>query len=138
MKEVIHGVLCNAVEAMPDGGTVWIEAGVVSEGAACGFLETGPHTVTSIRLNIRDQGHGIAEADLGRIFDPYFSTKQRGIQKGMGLGLTQAYAVIEQHRGQLRVSSAKGNGTTVEIVLPVAAKSPSVDHPGKEPECRIR
>ena len=73
-----------------------------------------------LKISIKDQGKGIPEEHLGRIFDPYFSTKERGVQKGMGMGLTTAYAVVEKHGGHIVVNSTTGVGTTVTIYLPAA------------------
>jgi PAS domain S-box-containing protein len=73
-----------------------------------------------LRIRIQDQGRGISEQNLGRIFDPYFSTKEMGVQKGMGMGLTVAHSIIKQHHGNIAVESTLGIGTTVDIYLPAA------------------
>jgi two-component system sensor histidine kinase HydH len=71
-----------------------------------------------IRIDISDTGKGIAAEDLGRIFDPYFTTKPTGT----GLGLAIVYKIIEAHGGEIRVSSTIGSGTTVSIYLPAIQK----------------
>jgi CheY-like chemotaxis protein len=73
-------------------------------------------------VSIADQGAGIAKEVLPKIFDPYFSTKDRGDQKGMGLGLTICHAVVEKHGGAIAVKSEAGIGTTFDIYLPAARK----------------
>jgi CheY-like chemotaxis protein len=75
------------------------------------------------------KGVGIAEKHLSRIFDPYFSTKEMGLQKGMGLGLTTAYSIINRHDGYLTVDSEVGVGTTFTINLP----APENEISGPEP-----
>ena len=71
-----------------------------------------------IRIDISDTGKGIAAEDLGRIFDPYFTTKPTGT----GLGLAIVYKIIEAHGGEIRVSSTIGSGTTVSMYLPAIQK----------------
>src|SRR5207249_9520576 len=70
-----------------------------------------------VRVSIVDKGIGIPKEHLGRIFDPYFSTKQ----KGSGLGLATTYSIVKNHGGFLSVDSTLGRGTTVEINLPAAS-----------------
>lgn len=72
-----------------------------------------------IGIEIADQGCGIAEAHLERIFDPFYSTKA----EGTGLGLAVAKRIIEEHSGQLDVSSHLGKGTSITLLLPCAAAS---------------
>jgi CheY-like chemotaxis protein len=71
-----------------------------------------------IQISIQDQGPGIGEAVMDRIFDPYFSTKPRGNQKGMGLGLPVADAIVRNHGGYIDMASRPGKGTDVKIILP--------------------
>lgn len=73
-------------------------------------------------MSIADQGTGIAQDVLPKIFDPYFSTKHRGDQKGMGLGLTICHAVVQKHGGAIAVKSEVGRGTTFDIYLPATRK----------------
>jgi CheY-like chemotaxis protein len=75
-----------------------------------------------VRISIADQGTGIAKDALPKVFDPYFSTKHRGDQKGMGLGLTICHAVVQKHGGAIAVKSEVGVGTTFDIYLPAARK----------------
>ncbi len=118
LRYAIENVARNALEAMPDGGRVTVHA-------KNRVIPTGHNTATLplkegkyVQITIEDEGPGIAEAIMDRIFDPYFSTKQRGTQKGMGLGLPVAYAIIRNHGGQIDVRSSPGKGTAVSMILP--------------------
>ena len=113
--QVIQNILINAKEAMPGGGTVHITAGnyIFSHGKNM-HLPGGDY----VRISIRDQGNGIKEEDLSRIFDPYFTTKAMGSERGMGMGLAVVYSIIKRHNGHISVESRPGEGTTVHIYLP--------------------
>ncbi|MCF8106218.1 MAG: PAS domain S-box protein [Desulfohalobiaceae bacterium] len=73
-----------------------------------------------VHIWIKDQGPGIRQKHLNRIFDPYFSTKKQYSRKGIGLGLTLVQSIISRHRGYVYVDSEKGRGTTVHVYLPAA------------------
>ncbi len=111
ISQVINNLLINADQAMPGGGIIKIEAGniVVAEGTDLPMPE-GKY----VKLTITDQGIGIPSQYLDKIFDPYFTTKQ----KGSGLGLATAYSIIIKHSGYLKVGSQVGVGTTFHIYLP--------------------
>ena len=72
-------------------------------------------------ITVRDRGQGIEPQVLPKIFDPYFSTKERGAQKGMGLGLTISHTIFGRHGGAVTVHSAVGEGSAFLVYLPVAA-----------------
>ncbi len=118
MRTVFRNVINNAVEAMPDGGTLSIRAeNLRFEDAdwVPGFpLKPGEY----VHISIRDLGVGIPEEYLNKIFDPYFSTKAMGVQKGVGLGLATAYSIVQKHEGYIAIDSSPGAGTTVSIYLP--------------------
>ncbi len=118
MQCAFTNILENAMEAMPQGGnvTVKIENRIIgSEGS-----NIDPHNQRGryVRIVVGDEGKGIAEDNLDRIFDPYFSTKERGVQKGMGMGLTTAYAIVKKHEGIIKVDSVENKGTNMIIYLP--------------------
>ncbi len=117
IHQAIGNLVINARESMPDGGIIDIEASNIclNDNQVTG-LEKGNH----VRISIKDHGVGIRPEHLSKVFDPYFSTKERGIQKGMGLGLTSAYAVIKQHGGQITIESVLGIGTNIHIYLPAS------------------
>ena len=75
-----------------------------------------------IELKIQDAGVGIPEGDLHKIFDPYFSTKERGSQKGRGLGLAICHSIVGKHKGAVSVQSSLGKGATFFVHLPVASE----------------
>jgi len=94
---------------------------------ACQALQT-PHQAIRVAsrhdekaekviLSVEDEGRGIAEADRGRIFDPFYTTRRE--EGGSGLGLAVATRIVEEHRGELRIESEASKGTTVELILPV-------------------
>jgi len=114
LHQVISNLLINADQAMPGGGIIKIAAAnmVVAEGPDLPLSE-GQY----VKLTITDQGIGIPGKCLDKIFDPYFTTKQ----KGSGLGLATAYSIIKNHYGHLKVASQLGVGTTFEVFLPATA-----------------
>jgi signal transduction histidine kinase/ActR/RegA family two-component response regulator len=117
--QVIRNMVLNAREAMPEGGVVFVRAeNVVLSAQEQPSLPTGEY----VRVSIADQGGGVAKDVLPKIFDPYFSTKQGGKQRGMGLRLTICHAVAQKHGGAIAVESAVGVGTTFHIYLPAARK----------------
>ena len=75
-----------------------------------------------VRVSVTDRGGGISKEVLPKIFDPYFSTKQRGSQKGMGLGLAICHTVMQKHGGAIAVESEPGVGTTFRLLLPASRK----------------
>jgi PAS domain S-box-containing protein len=120
--QVIKQIVCNAKEAMAShpGGTLRVKAvnePVAEMSATTKNLVPGNY----VRFSIADQGPGISREHLPRIFDPYFSTKQRGSEKGMGLGLALCDAIIRKHGGAITVQSKLGTGTTFHIHIPAAA-----------------
>jgi len=122
--QVIRNVVLNACEATPPNGSIAVRAQNVSLSAE----EQAPLPAGEyVRMSITDPGPGISKEVLPKIFDPYFSTKQRGTQKGMGLGLTICHSVLQKHQGAITVESVAENGTTVHIYLPVARRLGRVD-----------
>ena len=116
MISALQSVMENALEAMPDGGEVVVDARNISVSSSeKNSLPLGDY----VRLTIRDHGQGIAPQNLGKVFDPYFSTKEMGVQKGMGLGLAITHSIITKHKGHIRLTSHPGEGTSVSIFLPV-------------------
>ena len=78
------------------------------------------------KISIKDQGIGIPQESLAKIFDPYFSTKEMGAQKGVGLGLSISDSIIKKHDGIITVESELGRGTTFSIYLPASGNTASV------------
>ena len=125
--QVINNLLLNAREAMPAGGEIDIVvAGHRQEKA--GIMAPGDY----LALTVRDHGPGIPEADLQRIFIPYFTTKK----SGTGLGLAIAYSIVTKHGGAIQVRSEKGQGAAFTVYFP-ASKQP-VGAPPPPPEAAAR
>jgi signal transduction histidine kinase len=121
IAQVIRNLVLNAREAMPGGGTISIRLdNVVLAPPQPPPLPPGRY----IRASVTDRGGGIPPEVLPKIFDPYFSTKQRGSQKGMGLGLTICRAIIQKHGGAISVDSKEGAGATFHFYLPTFEPAP--------------
>lgn len=115
--QAIHNIVMNACEAMPEGGTVSITAENTIVGERDGIpLAEGAY----VKISVKDNGIGIPEENLSKIFDPYFTTKEMDNRKGTGLGLATAYAILKKHRGHISVESKVGAGTVFHIYLPAA------------------
>ncbi len=113
INQVIGNLVINANQAMPNGGTISIRTENMEIEAESNLsLSVGPY----IKITIEDQGVGILNKHLANIFDPYFSTKQ----KGSGLGLATAYSIIKKHDGQIVVYSEINIGTVFTIYLPAS------------------
>ena len=105
IRQLIWNVLMNAIQSMPNGGRVTIETGKDTTDISAGqFLE----------IKISDNGQGIMENDLGKIFEPFYTTRE----KGTGLGLAIVNRIVEGHAGKIKVDSRSGEGTTFTIWLP--------------------
>ncbi len=115
LNQVIHNLVINASQAMPEGGIVRISAENVYLKEQ-GELPLAPGRY--VKISIRDQGQGIPDEHLDRIFEPYFTTKE----KGYGLGLATSYSIIKKHGGHIEVDSEMGEGTTFRIYLPATDK----------------
>jgi PAS domain S-box-containing protein len=119
LRQVVHNIINNARESMPAGGVITIRVDNVEITQKDNIpLPPGDY----IKISIEDKGTGIKEEHLGKIFDPYFSTKGLGVQKGMGLGLSVSYSIIKKHAGYILLESTHGVGTTVHIYLPAYRK----------------
>ena len=118
MTQVFNNVLINGSEAMSGDGDIFIYAENMRIDERHPIFGPSLNGRKFTRITIRDEGRGISRKHLSCIFDPYFSTKERCSQKGMGLGLTIAYAVVKRHKGHITVDSESGVGTTVSIYLP--------------------
>lgn len=109
LGQVLQNMVLNADQAMPLGGSITIRGrNVPAEAGGAG---------ASVEITITDQGTGIPPEHLPRIFDPYFTTKE----KGSGLGLATSYSIIRNHGGDIRVASDLGKGSAFTIRLPAAA-----------------
>ena len=112
LREVFTNLIINAVDAMPKGGTIRIAARRAAPGEGDGVLVT-----------VSDSGVGMSPEIQKRIFDPFFTTKGT---RGSGLGLSICYGIVSRHKGEIRVESRIGKGTTFLITLPLGL-------PGRKP-----
>lgn len=111
VHQVLHNLLINACQAMPDGGEVHVRAeNVRARAGELAHLPAGRY----VRIEIEDDGCGIPAEHLDRVFDPYFTTKETG----SGLGLASAFSVVRNHDGHIEVTSVVGAGTTFTLYLP--------------------
>jgi PAS domain S-box-containing protein len=113
VSQVINNLVLNAVQAMPRGGVIRISARNVRAGSVEGMPLPGRDYVM---ISVRDEGIGIPEEHLQKIFDPYFTTKQRW----SGLGLSITYSIVRNHDGAITATSTLGEGTTFRVYLPAA------------------
>ncbi|WFO48910.1 ATP-binding protein [Bacillus pumilus] len=104
MKQLFINLIKNAIEAMPEGGSIYISTEKV---------------LNEWKITIQDEGKGMSEKDIQKIYDPFFSTKK----EGTGLGLTICATILKDHHGTMDVSSELGKGTAFHIYLPVCQKS---------------
>lgn len=112
---VLEYVIANAVESMPDGGLVEIKAKNINVSSKQSHHEISLQPGNYVVIHVRDEGCGIDNESLVKIFDPYYSTKEMA----SGMGLAISYAIIKRHRGFIDVRSKPGNGTSFYIYLPV-------------------
>ncbi|MBP7583051.1 MAG: response regulator [Spirochaetes bacterium] len=103
ISQVVDNIALNAMQAMPDGGTILVSAENVRSDSG-----------NDIRIEIQDQGKGIPEEILSRIFDPFFTTRP----DGTGLGLSIAHSIVKKHGGTIHVESDQGIGSVFTITLP--------------------
>jgi two-component system, cell cycle sensor histidine kinase and response regulator CckA len=113
MEQVVNGLVMNAREAMPHGGTVTVTGRNIEVDATSGLLLAPGRYV---KIAICDKGAGIDEALAKKIFDPYFTTKP----SGSGLGLSIGYSIIKKHGGLLQLESSSAEGSTFVFYLPAA------------------
>jgi signal transduction histidine kinase len=106
-QQCVINLIFNAIDAMPDGGTLTLASSFDPE-------------TQMVEIKIQDTGCGIADEDLHQIFDPFYSTKTEG--KGLGLGLSMVYGIIDRHNGSITVDSKVDKGTVFTIRLPSLMK----------------
>lgn len=118
LTHAFMNLLLNAIQAMPEGGTLTMRAEVLplQRAAVSAEHSRGPVPLKAVaRIAITDTGPGIPAAHLDRVFEPYFTTKEGGT----GLGLALAHKILQAHEGSIQVESAAGSGATFLVTLPV-------------------
>jgi two-component system NtrC family sensor kinase len=117
LQQAFVNILWNAIEAMPEGGTLTVTSRFAQE-------------KDRIEIRVSDTGTGIPEEDVERIFEPFYTTKAEG--KGVGLGLSVAYGIIRQHQGEIHFHSEAGQGTQVTILLPPGPRTLPIEEKKEE------
>jgi two-component system NtrC family sensor kinase len=111
IQQVLINIILNATQAMPDGGNLTITTSV-AEG-----VRINNNIKNTVKIVISDTGIGIPPENLGKLFNPFFTTKEKG--KGVGLGLSVVHGIIQKHNGKIEVDSKPDEGTTFKIYLEV-------------------
>jgi len=121
LEQVLVNLAVNARDAMPDGGRLSITTANAEVDADYAGQRPGLKPGRYCRLAVADTGVGMDQATVERVFEPFFSTKPRG--RGTGLGLASVYGIVSGVGGTIDVNSQVGLGTTMNVLLPVAAKA---------------
>jgi CheY-like chemotaxis protein len=117
LEQVVVNLAVNARDAMPQGGSLWVEAHQVEWPAPADGVPTSP-VRQGVCLTVRDDGTGMDAPTSQRLFEPFFTTKPPG--KGTGLGLTTVHRIVQEHDGLIEVESEPGEGTCFRVHLPLA------------------
>lgn len=129
INQVFMNLFLNAVDAMPEGGTITLETDVVTEKSfhpSARNVKPGRY----VRVIVADTGHGIEASMLDKIFEPFFTTKPPG--KGTGLGLSSVYGIVKSHGGYIYVTSELGAGTVFYLYFPAAEAKKGKSVPSKD------
>lgn len=116
LYRAVVNLLSNALQAMPEGGVLQVQTSVLTENRFAKNSSSPFDTYGCIEVRIRDSGYGIAEDKKKKIFNPFFTTRE----KGTGLGLAIVQSIIDTHHGEIEVESEEGKGTTIILRLPLA------------------
>jgi two-component system NtrC family sensor kinase len=111
IQQVLINIILNATQAMPEGGKLSIATSVAKG------VKINESLKNTVRIDVTDTGVGIPKENLGKLFTPFFTTKEKG--KGVGLGLPVVHGIIERHKGKIEVASELNKGTTFTIYLEV-------------------
>ncbi|MEP6766228.1 MAG: ATP-binding protein, partial [Gemmatimonadaceae bacterium] len=122
LEQVLLNLAANARDSMRPGGVLSITTTIVSANAA---VELGMMGKEWVSIIVTDTGAGMSEEVKQRIFEPFYTTKERG--KGTGLGLSLVYGMVEQSGGIIRVTSSPGNGASFEMFFPRIVEAPVVE-----------
>ena len=118
MSQVIENLVINAAQAMPDGGVIRLKAENAVADMALKRRHRNLSATRIVKIAVKDTGVGILPEHRSRIFDPYFTTKE----KGTGLGLATSYAIVKKHGGAIDVESEVGKGSTFTVYLPASLR----------------
>ena len=109
IQQVMINIILNAIQAMPDGGNLTVTTSFVKN------TKIGDSRKDAVRIDIQDTGIGIPKENLNKLFNPFFTTKEKG--KGVGLGLSVVHGIIGKHQGRIDVESELNVGTRFSIYL---------------------
>ncbi|MCF6245844.1 MAG: response regulator [Desulfobacula sp.] len=135
LKEALKNVIQNAHESMDETGKV------------CVLFQLHPGKTDFVVISLVDQGMGIEKENIEKVFEPYYSTKAFGKDKGTGLGMSIAYSIVKSHQGEILIGSNPGKGTRVDIILPICqdqelpenqSGKPPGKPPGKTSDTKVR
>lgn len=131
MNQIFMNLAVNAKDAMPDGGTLYIELSNIDYDPDLIMASPASEKNRYVLISVTDTGKGIDKDILPSIFEPFFTTK--GLGKGTGLGLSTIYGIVRQNLGDIRVSSEPGLGTTFKIFLPAMEQTEIKNGNNKKP-----
>ena len=112
LRQVVLNLLLNALDAVPSGGKVWVEA--IRDNGGRGDPESDGQSQPHVCLRVADNGRGLPKEERNRLFEPFFSTKETGV----GLGLAICQRIIHAHGGELAAKDREGGGAVFEVILP--------------------
>jgi CheY-like chemotaxis protein len=126
IQSAVMNLCINASHAMPEGGDLFVSTGKVDlDEPYCRLSSFDLKPGAYSELIVEDTGTGISKKNLERIFDPFFTTKEQG--KGTGLGLAAVYGMVRQYKGEVKVYSEEGRGTSFHLFLPLSEKQKESD-----------
>ncbi len=127
IDQVVMNVAINASEAMPNGGRLYISTDIVPARAV--NFQSNPESKPEnyVALSVRDTGIGMEKEVLNKVFDPFFSTKERGAARGTGLGLSVVQGIVNQQGGYMTCDSAPEQGTEFRVFFPAIGEPPQTE-----------
>lgn len=130
IRDALTNLILNAVDAMPEGGTLTLRTRLADSAAGDG-ASPGPR----VHLEVADTGHGMDEETRRRCLEPFYTTKG---ERGTGLGLAMVYGAIQRHGGEIEIESTKGAGTTVCLAFPLPSASAPALPASPQPAAPVR
>jgi len=134
LEQAVMNLAVNARDAMPRGGALTVETQAVTVSEQLARTHPGTRPGRFARLRVADSGEGMSEAVRAQVFEPFFTTKPEGL--GTGLGMSVVFGIVKQHGGFIELRSAPGQGTEVDLYLPLVerAAQPPAPKPAPQPQ----